>query len=350
MKSPSRFLWLALYAILGLFIGGKWNLPLAAWIAPVFAIRFFRESDKAGRNFLLLWAVSALTTIISWHNATAMHMLSPIAEPIFFAVVAPLSLFPYVVDRLYYRRFGDSAWLTLVYPVAATAMDYFSASGSPFGSFGAGAYSQRDFLAAMQIASVTGLWGITFLASWFSSLVNHLWENAFKFTRLSLTFTGILALIMGLALARSLTPTQPEQTARIAGFSLPDGGLTTLLTQLQAGDEAGFRDAADALHAEELAQIRTLADEGAQIIVLQEGAGIGYSDQVDKLLADAAALAQEKGVYLVLPTFDLGKSPAENVVRILDPQGEVVLTHVKYGGNEFEGTLKGDGILQTVDT
>ncbi len=28
----------------------------------------------------------------------------------------------------------------------------------------------------------------------------------------------------------------------------------------------------------------------------------------------------------------------------------MVLTHVKYGGNQFEGSLKGDGVLQTVDT
>ena len=51
-----RYLYLALAAILGLFIGGRWNIPLAAWIAPIFVIRFFRDSDKAGRNFLLLHA------------------------------------------------------------------------------------------------------------------------------------------------------------------------------------------------------------------------------------------------------------------------------------------------------
>jgi apolipoprotein N-acyltransferase len=81
-----------------------------------------------------------------------------------------------------------------------------------------------------------------------------------------------------------------------------------------------------------------------------EGAGMGQSDQVEKLLADVSALAKEKNIYIVLPTFDLGKSPAENVVRIIDPNGDVVLTHLKYGGNDFEGTLKGDGVLQTVDT
>ncbi|MBK8822628.1 MAG: carbon-nitrogen hydrolase family protein [Anaerolineales bacterium] len=106
----------------------------------------------------------------------------------------------------------------------------------------------------------------------------------------------------------------------------------------------------DELHAEELNQIRTMADEGANIVVLQEGAGMGMSDQVDALIAESSAIAKEKNIYIVLPTFDLGKKPAENIVRIIDPNGDVVLTHVKYGGNDFEGSLKGDGILQTIDT
>lgn len=338
------YLYLALAAILGFFIGGKWNFPLAAWIVPIFVMRFFRESDKAGRNFLLLWIVSAIPTIISWQGATFMSKIHPLAEVGFFLLTTPLGLLPYVIDRLYYRRFGSTAWLTLIFPIANTAMDFFSASGSPFGTFGAMAYSQRDFLPVMQIASVTGLWGVTFVMSWFASLVNHFGDK--KPAPLSWTLAGSLALILSLSLGRTLLPSQPEQTAQIAGFSLPAGKLTEVMNQFSAGNEAILSD----LHADELNQIRLLADEGANIVVLQEGAGIGTSEQVAKLIADASAIAKEKNIYIVLPVFDLGKTPAENKVHIIDPNGEIVLTHVKYGGNDFEGSLKGDGVLQTIDT
>ncbi len=350
MNKNIRYLWLALASILSLFIGGKWNIPLAAWIAPILIMRFFRDSDKAGRNFLLLWLVTAIPTIISWSGATAMSRINPIVEPIFFLFTAPLGLLPYVIDRIYYRRFGSSAWLTLIYPIAATAMDFFSSTGSPFGTFGAGAYSQQGFLAVMQIASVTGLWGITFVVSWFASLMNHLWESGFKFTRLSLAFTCLLVLILGLGFGRTLLAPQAEQSAQIAGFSLQAGKMSALMGQLNAGEEAGFRQDIDQLHAQEVDQIRKLADEGANIVVLQEGAGMGYSDQVESLMMEVSAIAKEKNIYIVLPTFDVGKTPAENKIHIIDPNGEVVLTHTKYGGNQFEGTLKGDEILQTVDT
>ena len=339
-----RYLYLTLAAILGLFIGGKWNFPLAAWIVPIFVMRFFRESDKAGRNFLLLWVVSAIPTIISWQGATFMSKVHPLAEVGFFLLTTPLGLLPYVIDRLYYRRFGSTAWLTLIFPIANTAMDFFSASGSPFGTFGAMAYSQRDFLPAMQIVSVAGLWGVTFVMSWFASLVNHFWDK--KPAPLSWTFAGSLALILSLSLGRTLLPVQPEQTAQVAGFSLPAGKLHETLNQLSAGNDT----AVASLHADELDQIRALADEGANIVVLQEGAGMGTSEQVANLIADASAIAKEKNIYIVLPVFDLGKQPAENKVHIIDPRGEIVLTHVKYGGNDFEGSLKGDGTLQTVDT
>lgn len=342
-----KYLYLILVALLGLFIGGKWNIPLAAWVTPIFALRFFRESEKAGRNFLLLWLAFAIPTIISWQGAT---FFPPFAEAASFLLMTPISLIPYVIDRIYYRRFGSTAWLTFIFPIAATAIDFFSSNGNPAGTFGALAYSQRGFLPVMQIASVAGLWGIAFVINWFASLINHLWDSRFKFTRLSLTFTCLLALIIGFGFMRILLPAQPEHVAVVAGFSLPNGKISEVMNQLQSGDEAGFHQNVSELHQQQLNQIIKLADEGANIVSLQEGAGLGFTNEVEQLIVSASAIAKEKNIYIVLPTFDVEKSPAENIVHIIDPNGEIILTHVKYGGNTFEGTRKGDGILQSVDT
>ena len=136
----------------------------------------------------------------------------------------------------------------------------------------------------------------------------------------------------------------------MAGFSLPEGKFHEAIDQFRAEDEAGFNQTVDELHAKELNQIHAMARQGADIVSLQEGAGIGMTDQVEKLIADVSMIAKEENVYIVLPTFDFGKSPAENIVHIIDPNGDVVLSHVKFGGNMFEGSLEGDGVLQTVDT
>jgi len=354
MESPpskdTRYFWLGLAGILGFFIGGRWNVPLAAWFAPIFLLRFFRDSETAGRSLLLMWLVVAVPTIVSWHGATQLSLTHPLVEPLFLLVATAAGLVPYALDRAYHRRFGSSAWSTLVFPISATALDFISSNGSPFGTFGAAAYSQRGFLAAMQIASVTGLWGITFVISWSASLFNHVWESSFRITRLSLTFACLLACMLALGFGRARFPSPPAQTVVVAGFSLPDEILSRLTGRLQAGDEAGFREVVDELHSRQLTKIRTLADEGAKIVVLQEGAGLGLTDQVEALVANASELAQKKDIYIVLPTFDFGKPTPENIVRIIDPKGDVVSRHVKYGGNRLEGTLEGDRTLRAVDT
>lgn len=350
MTYNTRIVWLAIAAIAGLFIGGKWNVPAAAWIAPVLLMRFFRTAEKPGRDFLLAWVVVAIAAAISWHGATAMHTIHPIAEPLFFLLTTPLSLIPYVIDRTYHRRFPHSAWVTLVFPTAYTAVDFFSASGSPFGTFGAGAYSQRDFLAVMQLAALAGLWGIAFLMGWFASAVNYIWERGFHLDRFGIAFACSLTLILALGFARSQHESAEGRSVVIAGFSLPNGTLSDVLHQLRSDDLPASRRTVDQLHARLLSRIHTYAQAGADIVVLQEGAGIGFSDQVEKLVRDASELAKTNAVYIVLPTFDSEKSPPENVVHIIDPNGAIVLTHVKFGGNQFEGTRKGDGALQTVDT
>ena len=184
--------------------------------------------------------------------------------------------------------------------------------------------------------------------SLFASAINHFWEG--NASPLSWTSAGLLALILSLSLGRTLLPTAPKQTAVIAGFSLPAGTLSTSQEQFKSGDEAGFRQKMEALHVAELNQIRTLAQDGANIVVLQEGGVIGTTDQIDTMLQNVSALAKEENIYVVMPTFDFEQTPPVNSVRIIDPNGDVVLHHIKYGGNMFEGTLKGDGVLQTVDT
>ena len=359
-ENKLRFLWLAIFAGLSLFVGARWNFPLAAWIASIFALRFYRHSEKGGRAFLLLWIASAVPTIIAWKGATAMGFLHPIAEPIFFAVLAPITLIPFVIDRLYYRRWAKNgisiALLSLVYPISTTAIDFFSASGSPFGTFGAGAYSQISFTALMQLTAFTGMWGISFIVSWFSSMVAYFWESNFQWTKIrnaAWILAGVLTLIIGFGFGRMAFAAPAAQEVKISGFSLPEGEFHSIMGLMQTGDQAAFRAATTESHARQLEHIRELAQAGAQIISLQEGAGIGFPEEIDVLLENASKLAQEENIYLVLPTATIyadGEEPFHNVVRIIDPNGDVVLEHYKYGGTQFEGSVTGSGEIQTVDT
>ena len=294
-----NYLWLIIFTLLTLFVGGRWNIPLAAWLAPIFAIRFYRDSERGGRAFLWLWLAATVSTTTAWYGATALNNVSPVAEPIFFLVMAPIALIPNVIDRLYHRRWRRNGnhpfWLTFIFPISLTAVDFFSASGSPFGSFGAIAYSQTGFTALMQLTAVTGMWSIPFIIGWSAAVVNYAWEQGFvwaKFQRGALIFAGVLALIFGFGVGRTAVASPAPQEVQIGGFSLPENELHAILSLTQQDEEASFREAVSTLHTQLLAQAQLMAQEGA----------------------------------------------------------EIVLEHYKYGGTQFEGSVTGSGELQTVAT
>ncbi|WP_411891681.1 nitrilase-related carbon-nitrogen hydrolase [Yoonia sp. SDW83-1] len=84
--------------------------------------------------------------------------------------------------------------------------------------------------------------------------------------------------------------------------------------------------------------------------MLQEVAIQSLADEVNAMLDSAATIAREEGIYLALPVrLTLSKGRFENVVRNFDPNGNVVLEHLKFGGAQFEGSVSGSGELQIVD-
>jgi apolipoprotein N-acyltransferase len=138
---------------------------------------------------------------------------------------------------------------------------------------------------------------------------------------------------------------------QIGGFSLPLDEVGSMQELWQLGAEEEYREAFKELNRRQLLQVRAMAQDGAQIVVLQEVAVQGLEEEVTTMLTEAANLAQEESIYLVLPTAMIipdGKD--HNVVYIIDPNGDIVLEHYKYGGAFLEGSVAGSGDLQTVET
>jgi apolipoprotein N-acyltransferase len=62
-------------------------------------------------------------------------------------------------------------WTIFVLPVLWTSFEFLVIKFSPDGSAGSVAYSQSNFLALIQIASVTGILGISFIVTLFPSAI-----------------------------------------------------------------------------------------------------------------------------------------------------------------------------------
>ena len=71
-----------------------------------------------------------------------------------------------------------------------------------------------------------------------------------------------------------------------------------------------------------------------------EQAGFGLEADVLALIERGQTIAREEGIYLAMPVFMIFPDRdrlIENKLYIADPNGEIVIEHVKYGGNALKG-------------
>ena len=348
------YLWLAIGTLLTLFGTGQWTIPLATWLGSIFVIRFMR-TQPVFRGYVLAWLTTYVTVSIAWWNILGYGVLLP-----FFLISMAISTLligalPYLVDRLLAPRLSSFA-ATLVYPLAVTTLDFLTISANPMGSFGAQAYTQYNSLVLMQLLSVTGMWGITFLMTWFATIVNYAWERSFSWPKIRrgiAIYAGIMLAVMAYGNIR-LAFFQPQPgTMRVHGFTAVDGRqLKPELMQAQQESWQSYRQLSAEIQDLYFEGTIREARAGAQLVLWPENAVWLASEDEAALIGRGQQIAQQEGIYLAMG-FAIeyqDDSPYENKLIIVDPAGEIVLEHYKYGGQSLEGFKPGDGILRTVET
>ncbi len=351
---PDRYslFWLAVAFALTVFSIGRLAIPLLAWISTIFALRFTRTFKRGFVGYLLISLILALAIAISWHG------MIPIPFPgkiVFITITGLTAALPLLADRLLAGRV-KGLWATLVFPLAATAFEFLNmGSGSPVGSFGAVGYTQYHSIVLLQVLSVTGMWGLTFMMNWLASMVNWAWEHAWEWPvfRHGLVLYGSILMFVLLYGGARLNFAKPDDgTVRVASFTTGVHSLSGLMTTLGT-DREGFRKKFHENHDKYFEKTMKEAQAGAKIILWPEGAGICVEEDEQGLIGRGREIADRENIYLAIPFFTIYKDqdrPPENKLVIFDPAGEQVLEHVKYGGNIFEGSKLGDGILKTIET
>jgi apolipoprotein N-acyltransferase len=314
-------------------------------------IRFMR-TQKAFRGFILVWLATYVTTVITWWGMMAPGL--PIAVSLLILAISTLTIIglSYLADRLLAPRLKGFA-ATLVFPLALTALDFLAMTLNPIiGSFGAQAYNQYGNLALMQLLSVTGMWGVTFLLGWFASVVNWAWERSFAWPAIRrglAFFAGIMLLVVAYGSARLVFSPAQAGTVRVASLTVVDADD---LIALKADREAFRRETGDARDRYFEQTIRE-ARAGAKIVLWPEGAGVGFEEDEGALITRGKEVAAQEGIYLAMPLGTFYEDPnrlPENKLIIVDPAGDIVLEHLKYGGALLDRIQPGDGVLRTFES
>jgi apolipoprotein N-acyltransferase len=255
-----------------------------------------------------------------WHYMLTNFVSLPLV--LIFSIV-PACLFGVAV--LLFRRFilrGTLGKAALAFPTFWVTLEYLNNITSVHGTFSNMAYTQMDCLPVLQVASVVGIWGISFclflLPATIAATLSR-FGSARQRTRLAIVVAVILAAVVGFGSWRLVSTPRPERSIRVGLLAT---GVDTAFPRDDSTALALLHNYSD--------KAASLAAQGAQVIVLPEKIAL-VSDQatpqVDALFAAASAGANAS----LIVGLDRGTLTKRfNEARVYLPGRTLVATYYKH--------------------
>ncbi|KAA2261252.1 nitrilase [Solihabitans fulvus] len=355
-----KYLWLAAGIALGLVgTNSEWSIPLAGWLFSIGLMRFTRSSGVlAGVGCVVL--SSSAVTVVQVAAAGQLDVLSILLGCLILNLVLSV---PLLADRLLFLRLNPFL-ATLVFPAARASVEFLVAEVSPLGTiFGPLAGTQSANLPLLQLASVTGIYGISFLMAWAAPVVNVMLERRLSWPSIravTLSFVSVLGLVLlGGGLRLALAPTAPS-LVRVAGISPSIEAENRMRAidnfhtpQVLPEQKPVLRNAFAALSDDLFATSRIEADGGAKIVAWPEGAAVVLDEDLAGFLRRAQDLAREKQIYLdmgIVVVLD-GQPRSRDIAVLVAPDGQVLSTFDKaHPVPGMEDLRPGNGIVPVSET
>ncbi len=280
------------------------------WLAPLPALLIATRSTR-GRTFLVAFAGFFIGGLNLWHylhDVLSAPALVLLAE---FALQASLFALAILLFRALYHR---HVWLLAMigFPAAWASIEYLISLVWVHGTAGDFAYTQLNNLPVLQIASVTGPWGISFLVLLLPASLVILPRSPRH------AIGGLLTLLAACAFGG----------ARLYHHASP--ALTRV--GLVASDVT--RDVADPgpptvrLLGDYASQARHLATQGAEAVVLPEKLGVLVGTDTVAIDSMFQSIADQYKTHIVVGVIRVTSGVRYNQARIYSP-GTAVETYDK---------------------
>jgi apolipoprotein N-acyltransferase len=367
----------------------KWAVPVIAWLAPALLLFYFRYATL---RLKVLWFILALLAA----QMISSYDVAPFPLPV-LAIVSIIDVLKvlavYFIDRWITKR-SDKFITTLIFPAAFVTKEFFDFTFSG-GAWWSIANTQYPFNWLIQLSSVTGLLGISFLIYWFASVavwcvMKYLSKE--KFSKGLLIYAGIFSVVMLFGSIRFYSNNfENKQAIKVAGVTVPSINVseavykdvthqnisidlkTSLLSQelqkvnaalipfIEDPNPAKFTNGYKALyqlHDSLFNLSKQAADRGAKIIVWSEANAIMPEFMQDSFIHRGKNFAATNKVYLLmaLGVFETGpitptKNFLENKTLLVDPDGKILnVFHKNHPVPFVEHSVPGDGRIPVINT
>lgn len=355
-KKHSFPIYIIISFLIYLLSNGEWSIPVFAWVYPVLFLGtgYYGKTWKTYSAIILCYA---LGFVLQFGKVIGMDIKICIIAGI---VLAFLKALPYLYWIKSKMRFQD----TVIFASIMVLIEYIVYLIYPILDGLSDAYTQFRNLYLLQIVTVTGIYGITFIMYWTAAMVVWIWNNRSSqkvLRKYVMVFASVMGMVFVYGAAMYHFAGNPEESVRIAGVTVPVSHLLnddedvyatfytdTFTDENMANTQDKLAAVADGL----FIKTKQEAEAGAKIVFWSELNGAVLKQDEAALLQKASDTAKEEGIYLVVSL--LVKTPyeslKENKTIIFNPQGEQIAEYFKYGRSIGELCQKGDGKMQSFDT
>jgi len=348
-----NFLWLLLGCVFLLFMGGKWNLPVTTWIGSIFFLRYFRKQPG------LLGIVLALPFILVASHIYFIGLAEQVDQGFKILIAAAFTLYiiiPCLIDRFLYRKINNQLLSTLVYPASLIVIQFLLSYVEQLGTILHWTGSMFSLKPLIQLVSITGIWGPSFLVGWLASIINLLWEEKFDLRNAKLpvaVFSGLFLAIIFWGSIRLAFFSPDSETVKVgsvvAGFDEDNMfyAYEDDMTETEKNlEKEKYRALTYKVQDELFASSENLIHSGIRILSWASGNAVVFAEDEAALIYRMQNFARENQIYFFPSLLVLGdyKGPDQNHVLAIRPDGQIEYDHYKgrnpnasfYRGNQVE--------------
>lgn len=295
------------------------------FIAPLPVLVVSRRLS-AGKTFVVSFLASAIGTM-NFAVYLAVFMPPPllISTLVLFSGVFGLTILAHRAAQIRLAPLLSP----FVFPSTWTAFEFLRSIASPNGTGGSIAYTQTNFLALIQVSSLTGMWGIVFIVTLIPAVLAVAWsvKSSMKQIMGALAIPALIAaFILVFGYVRMTRDWRPQ--AMPVGLAVTD----TTIKYFQSENPA-----------ESLPVIRAYADRaadlsgfGARVVVLPEkfAAVTVKSDSIVRSIFSQTAMRDS--IVIVAGLNVMGTDRDTNAAVVYFPDGKILEYQKKYLVPGFE--------------
>ncbi|EKJ87426.1 apolipoprotein N-acyltransferase [Leptospira meyeri] len=272
------------------FTGMNWNMPIFVWVAMVPFLRFIRLGYSVWTLFFAMTLFQTLSTmrIVS----EPFHIMIAVLSGIQSGIVFTLLLWVWNQLRI---KFSKQLSPILSFSILFMVTEWIGGSFSELGVWGMFANSQINNLILIQSASLFGATGISFLIYFVNGSIEQTLFDFLSNSKISKTSFRYLCLscflLVGLYFYGTIRLTIP-----LEGKSIKVGTVTSKIEiQTMWMDPLQNQKNTEIV----LSRTKQAAEEGAKVVVWNEGAVLIHRKEENSFLKRVSSLALEKEIEII---------------------------------------------------